>query len=78
MKGIKKKFKALKDVYTEKVGYVDDIFDDMWEQFIMPLLAYKGQVVIEVYGGVADITKCPKSVEVKIIDHDDLEAEGKE
>lgn len=35
----------------------------------------KYQVVIEVSGGVAEVTSCPDCVEVTIIDHDNLEAE---
>lgn len=31
----------------------------------------KRKVVIEVEGGVADVTECPDDVEVEIIDHDD-------
>lgn len=34
----------------------------------------KLKVVIEVSGGVAEVTKCPKNVEVIIIDHDNLES----
>lgn len=30
-------------------------------------------VIIEVYGGVADVTKCPDNVEVEIIDNDTLD-----
>lgn len=30
----------------------------------------KRKVVVEVNGGVADVTQCPDDVEVKIIDHD--------
>ena len=33
-----------------------------------PYPRYK--VVVEVRGGCAEVTTCPKSVEVKIIDHD--------
>lgn len=32
------------------------------------------KVEIEVSGGVAECTSCPKGVEVEIIDHDDIEA----
>lgn len=35
-------------------------------------------VKVEVSGGVAEVTECPEGVEVEIIDHDDLKAEGKE
>jgi hypothetical protein len=35
----------------------------------------KRKVVIEVYGGVAEVTSCPDDVDVEIIDHDNLEAE---
>jgi len=31
----------------------------------------KRKVIIEVYGGVADVTQCPDDVEVEIIDHDE-------
>jgi hypothetical protein len=34
------------------------------------------KVVVEVLGGVADVTTCPADVEVEVIDHDNLEAEG--
>jgi hypothetical protein len=30
----------------------------------------KNQVVIEVNGGVAEVTRCPSEIEVIIIDHD--------
>jgi hypothetical protein len=30
----------------------------------------KNQVVIEVNGGVAEVTRCPSDIEVIIIDHD--------
>jgi hypothetical protein len=30
----------------------------------------KNQVVIEVNGGVAEVTRCPADIEVIIIDHD--------
>ena len=30
----------------------------------------KKKVVIEVLGGVAEVTQCPEGVEVEIIDHD--------
>jgi len=30
----------------------------------------KNQVVIEVNGGVAEVTRCPSVIEVIIIDHD--------
>lgn len=30
----------------------------------------KNQVVIEVSGGVAEVTRCPSDIEVIIIDHD--------
>jgi len=33
------------------------------------------KVVIEVSGGVAEITQCPDGVEVLIIDHDSTEGE---
>ncbi len=33
----------------------------------------KRKVVIEVLGGVADVTQCPDDVEVEIIDHDNEE-----
>jgi len=32
-------------------------------------------VIVEVYGGIAEVTHCPVGVEVDIIDHDNLEAE---
>lgn len=31
------------------------------------------KVVIEVFGGVAEVTQCPPGVEVEIIDHDNAE-----
>jgi len=31
------------------------------------------KVIIEVSGGVADVTQCPEGVEVEIIDHDNEE-----
>ncbi len=31
----------------------------------------KLKVIIEVLGGVAEVTQCPSNVEVEIIDHDD-------
>lgn len=34
----------------------------------------KLKVIIEVSGGVAEVTSCPENVEVEIIDHDNLEA----
>jgi hypothetical protein len=40
----------------------------MWE---------KNQVVVEVSGGVAEITQCPEDIEVIIIDHDN-EINGEE
>lgn len=33
------------------------------------------RVVVEVEGGVADVTTCPPGVDVEIIDHDNLEAD---
>jgi hypothetical protein len=30
----------------------------------------KNQVIIEVNGGVAEVTRCPSDIEVIIIDHD--------
>jgi hypothetical protein len=30
----------------------------------------KKKVIVEVLGGVADVTQCPPDVEVEIIDHD--------
>lgn len=36
----------------------------------------KKKVVIEVLGGVAEVTECPDDVEVVIIDHDNEEAEA--
>ena len=33
----------------------------------------KYKVIIEVLGGVAEITQCPDQVEVEIIDHDNEE-----
>jgi hypothetical protein len=30
----------------------------------------KNQVVIEVNGGVAEVTRCPSDIEIIIIDHD--------
>jgi len=30
----------------------------------------KNQVVIEVNGGVAEVTRCPSDIEVIVIDHD--------
>jgi hypothetical protein len=38
----------------------------------------KAKVVIEVWGGVAYVTKRPRGVEVEIIDHDNEEAEADE
>lgn len=35
------------------------------------------EVVIEVSGGVAEVTKCPKEVTVTIIDHDNVNEEIK-
>lgn len=34
------------------------------------------KVIVEVYGGVAEVTYCPPGVEVEIIDHDNEEAEN--
>jgi len=34
------------------------------------------KVVIEVYGGIADVTSCPPGVDIEIIDHDNLAAES--
>ena len=36
----------------------------------------KKKVVIEVHGGIAEVTECPDDVEVEIIDHDNEEAEA--
>jgi len=36
----------------------------------------KPKVVIEVSGGIADVTSCPDGVDVEIIDHDNLEEEA--
>ena len=33
----------------------------------------KKLVIVEVSGGVAEVTECPEGVEVKIIDHDNME-----
>lgn len=40
--------------------------------------AGKPRVVIEVSGGVAEVTQCPDGIEAEIIDHDNLEAEKEE
>ncbi len=36
------------------------------------------KVIIEVLGGVAEVTQCPDDVEVEIIDHDNLDEEPQE
>ena len=36
----------------------------------------KKNVVIELLGGVAEVTECPDDVEVEIIDHDNEETEA--
>jgi hypothetical protein len=36
------------------------------------------KVVVEVTGGVAEVTTCPDGVDVEIIDHDNLEAEAEQ
>lgn len=38
----------------------------------------KSKVVVEVSGGVAEVSECPPGVDVEIIDHDNLEAEEEE
>jgi hypothetical protein len=42
---------------------------------LLKLCNHQHKVVVEVSGGVAEVTHCPPNVEVEIIDHDDLEAE---
>jgi hypothetical protein len=37
----------------------------------------KNQVVVEVSGGVAEVTQCPEDIEVILIDHDN-EINGEE
>ena len=36
------------------------------------------KVVVEVRGGVAEVTQCPPGIEVEIIDHDNRDAEAEE
>lgn len=45
---------------------------------LTPAVRAVGKVVIEVYGGVADVTSKPDDIEVEIIDHDNEMDEGAE
>ena len=40
-----------------------------------PAEQHNHKVVVEVYGGIAEVMQCPDGVEVEIIDHDNIEAE---
>ncbi len=42
---------------------------------LTPVEPPKRKVLIEVLGGVADVTQCPDDVEVEIIDHDNRDEE---
>ncbi len=45
---------------------------------LTPAARTVGKVIIEVYGGVADVTSKPDDIEVEIIDHDNEMDEGAE
>lgn len=40
-----------------------------------PAAVARPRVVVEVSGGVAEVTECPDGVDVDIVDHDNIEAE---
>lgn len=43
-----------------------------------PAKIERPKVVVEVSGGVAEVTQCPDGVEVEIIDYDDLEDQAEQ
>lgn len=60
---------AMVDVFACDAGELNCI-KAAREAIAMAENGKKLQVIIEVAGGVADVTSCPKGVEVEIIDHD--------
>lgn len=62
----------------ERIGTYDlynKIGETAWCAFIdrLSINSESGRVVVEVYGGVADVTSKPEGIDVEIIDHDNEE-----
>ena len=61
------------DQMPNNVCLWEAVENDSPRQLVKNGLGYKPMVIIEVTGGVAEITQNPEDVQVIIIDHDDLQ-----
>jgi hypothetical protein len=56
--------------YIKKNFRPDEVFDQMWLLAERYVELEAAKVVVEVTGGIAQVTRCPEGIEVLIIDHD--------